>query len=139
MSEWLANYWFSLGGPCAVLAVAAYRLSQREIPAPKNPALWRRPSLSISVLLGLLPAALLVASTHQARPAELALQAAACFVIVVLFFASTRYSESLALFALLSWLSTSSVRPTRALWTSVYGVLFLGCAIGLVVTLLSGI
>ena len=137
MSEWLSEWWFSVAGACIAIAIAAYRLSHTQVPTRTNPVIWRSPSLSISLLLALLPILVFVASTHQARHTELALQATACLFISLLFFVASRFSERVALFALLCWLSTSSARPTRALWTSVYGIVFLGCAVAMLVSSLS--
>jgi hypothetical protein len=135
--EWLSQYWFSVTGACVVIAVVAYRVGHAKRSTGSNPAIWASPSLSISVLLALLPVSLVVASFHQARHIEVALQAMACLFISLLFFAASRFAERVALFAFLCWLSTSSARPTRALWTSIYGIVFLGSAVAMLVSSLS--
>jgi hypothetical protein len=140
MSEWLSKYWFSVAGACIVIALAAYRLGQTEADSPGlNPAIWRAPSLSISLVLAALPVACFVISIHQAPSSTLALQVVGLTFISLLFFVAGRFASRVALFALLCWLSTSSVRPTRALWTSIYGIVFLGCAIAMLVSSISGI
>jgi uncharacterized membrane protein len=128
MSEWLSKYWFSVAGACIFIAVTAYQLSHTKGKSGGHPAIWSRPSLFISLLLASIPVTLFVASTYQARHTELVFQAIFCLFISLLFFLASRFSERIALFAFLCWLSTSSVRPTPALWTRVWGVLFLAGA-----------
>jgi len=84
--------------------------------------------VGISLLLAAVPVSLFIAGAHQARHAEIVLQAISCLFISLLFLSATRFHERIALSAFLCWLSTSSVRPTPALWTRVYGILFLGVA-----------
>ena len=125
MSEWLSKYWFSIAGACVVVAVTAYRLSHAQGRSGSDPAIWRGPSVSISLLLAALPISLFIVGAHEARHAELVLQTISCLFISLLFLSASRFRECIALSAFLCWLSTSSVRPTQALWTRVYGILFL--------------
>jgi hypothetical protein len=131
MSEWLSKYWFLVIGACVIVAATAYQLNHAGGKRESTPAIWRLRSLFFSLLVVALPVALFVASSYQPRHTELALQAVSCLLISLLFFVASWYSERIALFAFLCWLSTSSARPTSAVWTRVLGVLFLGAAINM--------
>ena len=137
MSEWISRYWFSLTGAFVTIAFAAFWLLKREARA-SHPELWQAPSLTLSALLASALVALYAVGTHQTGTVELAYEASFFALASMLFFAANRYAERVALFALICWLSTSSIRPTRALWTRVFGLLFLCGAIATFVQLIRG-
>jgi hypothetical protein len=137
MTEWIARYWFSLAGALVAIALGAAWLTKRENRA-SNPELWQAPSLTLSALFGLLLVALYVAGTHRTGRAELAYRASFFTLTSLLFFAANRYAERIALFALICRLSTSSVRPTRVLWTRIFGLLFLSGGVAAFVQLMWG-
>jgi hypothetical protein len=133
VADWLSRYWFSVTVGVVVLAVAAYRV--RPAARPVIPAEILEPkSLATSALLALVPAALLLLAPHQSRAAGFLFQGAALLALSAMFFAASRASKHVALFALICWLSTSKVRPSVALWTRLFGALFFVCAVGVFAT-----
>ena len=137
MNEWIARYWFSLAGACVAIALGAYWLINRKARA-SNPVLSQAPSVWSSGLLAFALLALYVLGAGQTGQAELVFEATFFALVSLLFFAANKYANRIALFALICWLSTSSIRTSRALWTRVFGLLFLGGAVAVLVQLLQG-
>jgi len=134
VTDWLSRYGFTAAVALVALAVAAFRLTRQRSRPVVSAELYGSRSLAISVLLALVPASLALAAAHQSHAASHVLQGIALLVVAAMFFAATRLSKHVALFALICWLSTSELRPTRSVWTSVFGFVFLGCAVAFFAT-----
>jgi hypothetical protein len=97
---------------------------------PSDTNLLSANSLLLSVVLGLIPIALYCFGVAQpTRVGMLYYQGAFYFFVSTLFFLANRFSQSIALFALLRWACESWATFGRAYRTRLFGMLAL-CAFG---------